>query len=81
MLGHVLLDQPVLDLLDTLRAVATAGSAAGELSDQRRRYALDLPAGVAVLASVDRRPGHAEQPRGVVGEKGVVRLGESDRRP
>ena len=78
MLGDVLLDQPVLDLLDARPAVAAAGGASGELRDQRRRYALDLPAGVAVFAPVDGHPRHAEQPRGVVGDKGVVRLRESD---
>ena len=80
MLGDVLLDQPVLDLLDSLRTVATAGGATGELRDQCCRYTLNLPPGVAVFAPVDGHPPHAEQSRGAVGDKGVVRLRESDSR-
>ena len=81
MLGNVPLDQPVLGLLDALPAVAASCGAAGELRDQRDRYPLDLPAGVAVLAPVDGHPRHAEQPRSVIGEKSVVRRRERDRRP
>ncbi|WIM72821.1 hypothetical protein QP028_02975 [Corynebacterium suedekumii] len=58
-LSDVLLDQPVLDLLNALPTVAS-GRATGELRDQCRRNALDLPAGVAVFAPVDGHPRHAE---------------------
>ena len=51
---------------------------AAALFDQPRRYALDLPPSVAILAPVNGNPRHAEQPRGVVSEKGVVRLRQSD---
>ena len=78
MLGDVLLDQPVLELLDALRAVNASGRTTRELRDQRGRYTLDLPPGITVFAPVDGHPRHPEQPRGVVGDKRVVRLRERD---
>lgn len=78
MLGHVLGDEPVLDGLDPLGSVACAGGASGELRQQRRGHAGDLPAGVAILAAIYGHPCYAEQPGGVIGQERVVRLRQGD---
>jgi len=73
MLGDIGVDQSPGRLRDTLDSLAcVAGGTAGELRHQRGWHTVNLPADIAIPASIDRPPRDAEQPGGVVGEEGVI---------